>query len=141
MPDTITKKQRRKNMQAIRSMGEGNTAKKKCNSLFGKPDFAIKNYKVVIFIDGCFWHGCKYRSNVPKSNQEYWIQKISRNKLRDQEVTQYYTAHEWNILRIWEHDLIIELEETIDKIVDFITEAKQQVGDSYSNIIFNYLTS
>ncbi|WP_356948169.1 hypothetical protein [Fictibacillus fluitans] len=40
--------------------------------LFGKPDFAIKKYKVVIFIDSCFWHNCPVHGHLPKTNVEYW---------------------------------------------------------------------
>lgn len=95
------------------------------SSLYGKPDFAIKKYKVVLFIDGCFWHGCEYHGNMPKSNKEYWSKKLSRNKERDIEVTNHYISEGWNILRIWEHELKYNFEETITKIVSFINEAKQ----------------
>src|SRR6266536_5380705 len=73
--------------------------------LFGKPDISIKSKKVVIFIDSCFWHGCAYHLRMPKSNIEYWSNKIERNRSRDALVNKHYQSKNWNIIRIWEHDL------------------------------------
>lgn len=51
--------------------------------LFGKPDFTFPKKRVVIFVDGCFWHGHDCRNTTPKYNQEYWTKKIKRNQERD----------------------------------------------------------
>jgi len=51
--------------------------------LYGKPDIAIKKYKVVVFIDSCFWHGCKEHCRMPESNKEFWEKKIVQNMERD----------------------------------------------------------
>lgn len=72
---------------------------------FGKPDLMVKNKQTVIFIDSCFWHGCKIHLRMPSSNQDYWINKISRNKIRDIKVSKYYQKMGWNLFRIWEHQL------------------------------------
>lgn len=74
-------------------------------SLFGKPDIAIKKYKVVVFIDSCFWHGCKNHFKLPKKNIDYWKKKIARNIERDDEVTLYYKNLDWTLIRVWEHEL------------------------------------
>lgn len=136
MADNLTKEQRRKNMQAIRSQSQlenivskalwhkGFRFRKNTKDLYGKPDISIKKYKVVIFIDSCFWHGCPLHGNRPKSHQEYWDKKLARNKERDLEVTQFYEDKGWNILRIWEHEVKDNFELTIEKIADFILSAK-----------------
>ena len=93
-------------------------------SLFGKPDFAIKKYKIVIFIDSCFWHQCPIHGNMPKNNAEYWNEKLIRNIERDKEVTNFYTNKGWNILRVWEHDFKKDFQGTLDKIVEFVKVAK-----------------
>ncbi len=72
---------------------------------FGHPDLLFKTKKIVIFIDSCFWHGCKKHLRMPSSNQKYWIGKISRNKIRDHEVNNFYRLIKWKVIRIWEHDL------------------------------------
>lgn len=136
--DTVSKEQRRKNMQAIRSQSQlenlvtkelwkrGVRFRKNVKSLFGKPDIAIQKYKIAIFIDSCFWHACPIHGNRPKSNQEYWDAKLARNKKRDSDVNQYYVERGWSVKRIWEHEIKEDLEKAIDDIIRFITNAKSK---------------
>ena len=72
---------------------------------FGKPDLVLKKYKTVIFIDSCFWHGCKKHCRLPSTKKNYWIPKIERNKQRDKEVNRHYKKEGWKVVRVWEHDL------------------------------------
>jgi DNA mismatch endonuclease (patch repair protein) len=73
----------------------------------GKPDIAFIRRRKVIMINGCFWHGhdCEVGSRVPKSNQNYWIQKIQRNRERDQEHKTELIKLNWKVLIIWECQL------------------------------------
>jgi DNA mismatch endonuclease (patch repair protein) len=75
--------------------------------LFGKPDISLKKYKLVIFVDGAFWHGHDWenRKNAIKSNPEFWIAKIERNMQRDQEVNAYYQSQGWTVLRFWDFEV------------------------------------
>lgn len=66
-------------------------------------DIAFTRAKLVVLIDGCFWHGCKSHFIAPKSNQQYWDDKISRNRSRDTETTRRLKAAGWQVLRFWEH--------------------------------------
>jgi DNA mismatch endonuclease, patch repair protein len=136
--DTVSKEQRRKNMQAIRSQSQlenlvtkelwkrGVRFRKNVKSLFGKPDIAIQKYKIAIFIDSCFWHACPIHGNRPKSNQEYWDAKLARNKKRDNDVNQYYVERGWSVKRIWEHEIKEDLEKAIDDTLQFINNAKNK---------------
>ena len=139
MADNVSKELRTKTMRAIRSKktkleeivskelwNRGIRFRKNVNSLYGKPDIAIKKHRVVIFIDSCFWHGCELHCRLPKSNKEYWVNKINRNKQRDKEVTNYYQNLDWTILRIWEHELKENFQEVIDKIVMLIEHIKHK---------------
>lgn len=74
-------------------------------SLPGKPDFYFSKIKTVLFVDSCFWHGCKYHGTKPKSNSKFWKRKIARNKQRDKEINRKYKKMGWQIIRIWEHNL------------------------------------
>lgn len=74
-------------------------------ALPGKPDFFLPNYKTVIFVDSCFWHGCRYHGTNPKSNKTFWKNKIDRNKSRDAEINRLYKKLNIKVLRIWEHQL------------------------------------
>ncbi len=72
---------------------------------FGRPDFVFRRYKLAIFVDGCFWHGCPKHSNLPANNGEFWAKKLTANKARDRLVTRTLRAKGWKVLRIWEHEL------------------------------------
>jgi DNA mismatch endonuclease (patch repair protein) len=71
----------------------------------GKPDFAFRAERVLVFVDGCFWHGCPKCKRTPSSNTEYWSAKIERNRRRDRRNTSALRKDGWNVLRVWEHDL------------------------------------
>ncbi len=72
---------------------------------FGKPDFIDWKKKTAIFIDGCFWHKCPIHYKQPKSNKKYWMPKLERNSIRDNEVNLAYQNSGWKVVRIWEHEL------------------------------------
>jgi DNA mismatch endonuclease, patch repair protein len=71
----------------------------------GKPDFVFSTERVVIFVDGCFWHGCGACMRLPSTNTDYWVSKIARNRKRDRTVTAKLQSEGWKVLRIWEHQL------------------------------------
>lgn len=71
----------------------------------GNPDFLIPGYKIVVFIDGCFWHGCPKHFKVPKTNSKFWSIKIGRNKARRVLVNRQLRKAGYVIIRIWEHEL------------------------------------
>ena len=64
--------------------------RKNVKNYFGSPDIVLKKYKTVIFIDSCFWHGCKKHCRMPSSRRKYWVSKIERNARRDREVKRHY---------------------------------------------------
>lgn len=138
MADRMTKEQRSKTMGAIRAQSKlenlfsralwnrGLRFRKNVRKLRGTPDIAIQKYKVVIFVDSCFWHGCPIHFKRPQSNQEFWDAKIARNRERDKEVNVYYIENNWNALRIWEHEIRQNLDETVDSTLEFIEEAMRK---------------
>lgn len=85
----------------------------------GSPDIVFPKYRSVIFVNGCFWHGhkdCKYYT-VPKTNTEFWVAKVARNKERDQEVWRKLEAKGWYVIIVWECQLKKgKLEETIERV-------------------------
>ncbi|MCM3269095.1 very short patch repair endonuclease [Paenibacillus elgii] len=136
MADKISKERRSENMKAIRSVSilenevtralwlRGFRFRKNVKGMVGKPDIVIKKYKVVIFIDSCFWHHCPVHGRIPKSNTDFWTKKIERNIERDHKVTMYYTGAGWNLYRIWEHEVKENFLGTIDKIAAYIEQSK-----------------
>ncbi|MGH7603976.1 MAG: very short patch repair endonuclease [Gemmatimonadaceae bacterium] len=72
-------------------------------SLPGSPDLVFREEKLAVFVDGCFWHGCKEHRTIPRSNARFWADKIKRNRARDRRVDRDLRALGWTTLRIWEH--------------------------------------
>ncbi len=130
MADTVSKQKRSEIMSLVRSKEtkieitfrkalwqKGLRYRKNSTKYFGKPDILLKRYKTVIFLDSCFWHGCKKHCRMPATRKEYWEAKIERNKQRDKEVINHYKKLGWKIFRIWEHQIAKEQNIIIDKII------------------------
>jgi len=130
MTDTVSKEKRSEIMSRIRGSdtsfeerfrkslwGAGLRYRKNVKKLVGKPDIYFASKKLVVFLDSCFWHGCKDHCRMPSSNVEYWEKKISRNKKRDKEVTKYYKDNGFKIIRIWEHELKANFKKKIEEVV------------------------
>jgi len=75
------------------------------SNLFGRPDFTFPSLRIVVFVDGCFWHGHDCRNTSPADNKDYWTQKILRNQLRDKTVNKLLRSKGWKVIRIWECQL------------------------------------
>ena len=68
-----------------------------------RPDIVFTRRKVVVFVDGCFWHSCPEHGRNPTVNERYWSPKLRRNAERDREQTRLLESAGWRVLRIWEH--------------------------------------
>jgi DNA mismatch endonuclease (patch repair protein) len=88
--------------------------------LLGKPDIVFPSKKVVVFLDSCFWHGCKKHLRMPKSNKSYWTAKIRRNVERDKYVTSKLKKDGWAVVRLWEHEINNNLEKCMTKVLSKI---------------------
>lgn len=136
--DNLTKEQRKKNMQNIKSKdtkpelllrkalwAEGVRYRLHGKDIFGKPDIYIKSKKIAIFVDSDFWHGRLYQEgkSIPKSNKDYWIPKLERNIQRDKDVNKTLEEEGWVVLRFWESDIKSNIKNCIAKILmSIITE-------------------
>ena len=85
--------------------------------LLGKPDFTFPKSKLVVFIDGCFWHGHCCSTRKPKVNPDAWAAKFARNKRRDLAVTRELRKKGWSVLRIWECSLAKRPESCIKRVI------------------------
>ena len=84
----------------------------------GHPDFVFLDKKVAVFVDGCLWHGHSCR-HWPKSNVEFWKNKIEGNMRHDQQVKESFENRGWKVLRIWECELLKKnLSATLTRIRD-----------------------
>lgn len=122
MTDVLTPEQRKKNMQHIKSNNtkielllrkelwkKGYRYRKNYKELPGKPDIALTKYKIAIFCDGEFFHGKDWEAlklRLEKStNSEFWINKIARNRKRDDEINKKLYSMGWIVLRFWGNDI------------------------------------
>jgi len=69
-----------------------------------KADVAFVGRRVAVFVDGCFWHSCPEHATTPKSNHEFWVQKLARNVERDRETDVRLRELGWTVVRVWEHE-------------------------------------
>ncbi len=82
--------------------------------LRAQADLLFGPSRVAVMVDGCFWHGCPLHGTSPKSNAEWWKNKIERNKQRDAATNVALTAAGWLVLRVWEHE---DPEEAAERVV------------------------
>lgn len=85
-------------------------------SILGTPDISHKGKKLAVFIDGCFWHGCRKCCDVPRTNTKFWRKKISDNKNRRRKVVVNLKHDGWNLLVFWEHEVKTNPNEVASKI-------------------------
>ena len=136
MADVLTPEQRHKNMQNIKSKdtkievllrkalwSKGYRYRKNYNELPGKPDIALTKYKIAIFCDGEFFHGKDWKVLKPhlqkSNNSEFWINKISRNMARDDEINKQLLFRGWTVIRFWGK----EIKKNVDGCIKVIEEA------------------
>lgn len=72
--------------------------------MYGHPDVLIYPYTLV-FVNGCFWHGCKRHFRMPQSNTSFWKNKIRNNAKRQRKVINDYRKNGYRVIVVWEHDL------------------------------------
>ena len=124
--DSHTTQQRHANMAAIHGKdtkpemvvrrwlwGHGFRYRLNHPRLPGKPDIVMRKYRTCIFVNGCFWHGhegCRYYT-IPKTNTEFWVNKVKRNKERDLNVQHELAAMGWHSITIWECELKTKVRE------------------------------
>lgn len=133
MTDKYDKETRSRMMSAIKSHGNRSTELRmievlkagKLNGwrrnipIYGKPDFVWPKEKVALFVDGCFWHGCSCR-RAPKSNVEFWENKISYNIKHDKIVTRNLRNDGWSVVRIRECQ--IDKKRTMSRLKNILTK-------------------
>jgi DNA mismatch endonuclease (patch repair protein) len=94
-------------------------------ALPGRPDIVFPASRVVVFVDGCFWHGCPLHRSEPKTNQDFWIQKLSNNKLRDSRVNALLESQGWTVVRCWEHEIKQDLSKVASLVFKAVTRSRQ----------------
>lgn len=69
-----------------------------------RADIVFPGAKIAVFVDGCFWHGCREHGTQPSRNSHYWDAKLARNRERDHRNNLMLAEAGWTVIRIWEHE-------------------------------------
>ncbi|MCC6501031.1 MAG: DNA mismatch endonuclease Vsr [Anaerolineales bacterium] len=130
MADTFSKEKRSEIMAAIHSKNTHSTERRlraglvsarisgwrmNAKDLAGRPDFVFDKKKIVIFVDGCFWHGCKCK-RLSKTHKSFWKNKIETNISRDKRASRILRKQGWKVVRIKEHELKASVSKTMGKV-------------------------
>ena len=141
MSDVFTKEKRSEVMSRIRGKGNRDTELvlarllreqhitgwRRHYPIPGRPDFAFPKIRVVVFVDGCFWHRCPKCSNMPSNNRRFWMDKLTGNVARDRKVNRAMVRAGWSVLRVWEHDLR-RPDRVIGRIKEMLVEGRPTKG-------------
>ncbi len=147
MADVLTKEQRKRNMQSIRSKDtkiemilrkalwdRGIRYRKNYSKIPGKPDIAITKYKIAIFCDSEFFHGKdweKLKLRLQKGdNGEFWQNKIGKNREHDEQINKELAFMEWTVLRFWGNDIKKKTDECVKVIEETIFDLKIRENES-----------
>lgn len=130
MTDVFTKRKRSEIMSRVRSRGNratelrlrrlfrehGIKGWRRTSTVFGSPDFVFPKVKLAVFVDGCFWHGCRLHRSMPASNRTFWKKKLARNRFRDRLVNRTLRARGWKVVRIWQHELLGNASSAVERV-------------------------
>jgi DNA mismatch endonuclease (patch repair protein) len=139
MADVLTPAQRRKNMQNIKNRdtkievllrkalwNKGYRYRKNYNKLPGKPDIVMPKYRIAIFCDSEFFHGKDWEVLKPRiekgNNSKFWVNKISGNRERDDEVNKKLLFEGWTVIRFWGTDIKKHTDECVKVIEETIMQ-------------------
>jgi DNA mismatch endonuclease, patch repair protein len=78
-------------------------------------------WRVAVFVDGCFWHGCPDHGTQPRANADYWRAKIDRNVERDRETDDLLVEAGWSVVRVWEH---VSTESAVHRVEVALTQVR-----------------
>jgi len=150
LADNLSKEVRHLNMSHIRSKNtkpeilvrkwlwqHGFRYRLNVKDIPGRPDIVMRKHRTVIFINGCFWHGHAGCSKfvIPKSNVEFWENKIRTNKARDEKNHRLLREAGWNVIVIWECRLKTALiEETMREVAECLNNTRPCPAGTPSNL-------
>jgi len=93
----------------------------------GNPDFRIKNTNVLIFCDSSFWHGRREKEVTGKAfrrNRSLWVEKLTKNKIRDERNNRILRRAGWSVWRFWDTDILKKPEKVKNRLRRIMNEAK-----------------
>lgn len=83
----------------------------------GTPDFVFPKKRLIIFVDGCFWHRCPKHATFPTTRRVFWLKKFAENLARDRRVNRELRKLGWRVIRVWECALRRDPETCVQRIL------------------------
>lgn len=83
-----------------------------------RPDVVFITARLVVFVDGCFWHSCPQHATVPKANRQWWTVKLAATAQRDRRNDRDLALAGWEVLRLWEHEDASAMAEQVQAALD-----------------------
>ncbi|MBS1615473.1 MAG: very short patch repair endonuclease [Bacteroidetes bacterium] len=151
--DVLTKEQRRRNMQAIKSKDtkdevlltkalwhRGHRYRKHDKTVYGKPDLTFKRYKLAIFVDSEYFHGKNWDTEKHriKTNRKFWWAKIENNMKRDKAVNEQLIHNGWKILRFWSAEIQKNLAYCVQEIEQHIKAGNGDIQQHKGKIKYQH---
>jgi DNA mismatch endonuclease (patch repair protein) len=134
--DRVSRSVRSRIMAAVRGRGNRSTEARvrsilvragvrgwslNAKELPGRPDFVFRQERLAVFVDGCFWHGCRQCGKRPATNVSYWTSKLQKNIERDRATDMALLRSGWRVLRLWEHEIAESSESTLGRLRRVLT--------------------
>lgn len=88
--------------------------------IIGTPDFVFRKKRIAVFVDGCFWHGCRYCRSIPITNRDFWSRKINSNRVRDTYIRASLGKRGWTVIAFWEHEIKEDADACVMRIEPYI---------------------
>nr|WP_216077373.1 very short patch repair endonuclease [Isoptericola sediminis] len=82
-----------------------------------RPDLVFPRARLVVFVDGCFWHSCPEHLRAPRTNSDWWAEKLRGNVERDRRSDADLAAAGWTVLRVWEHEAPQDAADRVDSVL------------------------
>ncbi|MEX2457764.1 MAG: very short patch repair endonuclease [Actinomycetota bacterium] len=91
---------------------------RRLDGIRGRADIVFVRPRVVVYVDGCYWHGCPRHATAPKANKLWWARKLASNRRRDAATDTLLRRTGWTILRFWEHEVPSEAAAHVLRLID-----------------------
>lgn len=82
-----------------------------------RADLVFTRQQVAVFVDGCYWHACPEHGTLPRTNRNWWDQKLSRNVARDRDTDRRLRDAGWVIVRVWEHENPLDAADRVETVL------------------------
>ncbi|WP_454051078.1 very short patch repair endonuclease [Cellulomonas sp. Marseille-Q8402] len=80
-------------------------------------DIAFTRWRVIVLVDGCFWHSCPEHGTLPRSNRDWWVWKLEHNRERDADTDSRLHALGWTVVRVWEHVDSVRAADVVEQVL------------------------